>query len=178
MVETQTEEKWSRSVRGKRCLAGWSRGIVKFVELSTLAGCLTIADGRRFQATRLRTARSFRLAITMIPGIEGGGERERRLLPLTSICKGGEKGRRRVVERQEPRLFNIFVSVCLSVVYTTPKNHHRLMIWDQKRATRNKKKETKKKKQKRQWSKEFEHRGQNFSSPPIFFDPRVSNPPL
>lgn len=148
MVETQTEEKGSRFVRGKRCLAGWSRGIVKFVELSTLAGCLTIADGRRFQATRLRTARSFRLAITMIPGIKGGEERERRLLPLTSICKGGEKGRRRVVERQEPRLFNIFVSVCLSVVYTTPKNHHRLMIWDQKRATRNKKKEREKKNKK------------------------------
>lgn len=78
----------------------------------------------------------------------GRRERERRLLPLTSICKGGEKGRRRVVERQEPRLFNIFVSVCLNVVYTTPKNHHRLMIWDQKRATRNKKKEREKKNKK------------------------------
>lgn len=49
----------------------------------------------------------------MIPGIERGGERERErgVLPLTSICKEGEEGRKEGGWWNVEKLSNIFVSV-------------------------------------------------------------------
>lgn len=150
-------EKGEKGSRGERWLAGWSRGIAKFVELSTLAGCLAITDGRRF-----RTTRSFRLAITMIPGIERGGERERERRPAIDINLQRGRGRkegRRVVERREA-LQHFCLCLFKGECYARPRNHHRCTFDDMKPAVQ------------RETSGEwFEHRGKNLSSPPIFRSP-------
>lgn len=48
---------------------------------------------------------------------EKGRKRERSVLPLTSICKEGEEGRREGKKMMVENLSNIFC-LCLSVIYT------------------------------------------------------------